>query len=76
MYPTAAASSKMYPTFSTGFMFDPPAYAGSSTFYFYVNVPLAVFNALGASADIREATMRSYIDRLVPAGISYGILTY
>jgi hypothetical protein len=76
MYPTAAASSKMYPTFSTGFMFNPPAYAGASTFYFYINVPTAVFNALGASADIREATLRSYVDRLVPAGLVYGILTY
>lgn len=76
MYPTGAASSKMYPTFSTGFMYDPPAFALTSTFKYTVYFPLAVYTALGSTSDSRDKTARSIIDKFNTAGIKYSIATY
>jgi hypothetical protein len=76
MYPTGAASSKMYPSYSTGYMFDPPAYATASTFKYTIHFPLAVFNSLGSSAAIREAVVRRVVDLYNTCGIDYEIVTY
>lgn len=76
MYPDADSSSGMYPTYSTGFMFDPPTFAATSTFKYTVHFPAAVYTALGSSADTREKTARQIIDKFNTAGIKYSITTY
>lgn len=77
MYPTDIPSSKMYPIGSGAwFMFTPPIYTAASTFRFVINIPVAVYTALGADAAIRESVVRKFVDPLVPSGINYRILTY
>ena len=76
MYPTGLQSSGMFPTYSTGWMFDPPTFASASTFKYTVHFPAAVYTALGSSSDIREKTARAIIDRFNTTGISYSITTY
>jgi hypothetical protein len=76
MYPGAAASSKMYPTFSTGWLFEPPAYAAELSFKFTVHVPVAVYTALGSSAAIRESVVRNHVDKYNVTGITYTVATY
>lgn len=41
-----------------------------------INVPTAVFNALGADDSIREATVRNFADLYNPVGLFYKVLTY
>lgn len=41
-----------------------------------INIPQAVYDALGASDDVREAIVRSFADKYVNAGIIYTINPY
>jgi hypothetical protein len=43
---------------------------------FTVNCPVAVYNALSAVAGNREKIFRAFVDKYVPAGITYNIVTY
>lgn len=67
-------SSKVYSTTSSEFVID--AYTFATQYNMSINVPLAVFNALGASNNIRESIIRSFSDKYIPAGITYKITPY
>jgi hypothetical protein len=43
---------------------------------FSINIPLAIFNALGASNPEREAVVRRFADQINTAGLTYTINTY
>lgn len=55
-------------------------YLGLSQSYDFYNftifVPLAFFNTLGVSDNVREMVIRNYADRFVLAGMNYNVLTY
>jgi hypothetical protein len=46
------------------------------TYNFTINCPVAVYNALSAVAGNREKIFRAFVDKYVPAGITYNIVTY
>lgn len=73
MYPDSASSSKMYPTFSTGIMFDPPVYLGATTYQFIINVPSGLYASFGAAA---EQIIRQFADRYTIVGTGYTIQQY
>lgn len=76
MYPDSARSSKMYPDTSTGYLWDIPVYASITTYQFNINIPLAVFLALGSTNPIRESIVRQFADKYCVSGLSYNIVTY
>lgn len=43
---------------------------------FTINVPIAVFNALGSDDTIRENIVRDFADKYVNCGIKYNVQTY
>ena len=51
-------------------------YASSSTYQFTIHVPTSLYNALGATSDIREKAFRYYADKFKPSGTTYTIQTY
>lgn len=51
-------------------------YSFAVQFNFTINCPVAVYNALDAVAANREKIFRSFVDKYVPAGITYNIVTY
>jgi len=51
-------------------------YSFAVTFNFTINCPVAVYNALDATAQNREKIFRAFVDKYVPAGITYNIVTY
>lgn len=46
------------------------------TYQFAIHIPVAVYNALGSTALIREKTVRRFADTINLAGINYNIVTY
>lgn len=48
-------------------------YSFTPEFSFSINIPLAVYNALGVA---KESIVRNFADRYVVAGITYNIVTY
>lgn len=65
--------SYMYPTYSTGIMYDPPVYTAASTYLFTIHVPAAFYASLGVDA---EKIIRAFADRIAMAGTQYSIQTY
>lgn len=76
MFPNSERSSKMFPTFSTGWLFDTPVYANASTYRYTVHVPEAVFDALGDTDEVRKSVIRGIVDIYNVSGINYSIETY
>jgi hypothetical protein len=76
IYDNTTDSSKIYPTFSSGWVTVTPAYAVASSYRFTIHVPTATWTALGADDAIREAVVRSIADRYVPSGLTYSITDY
>ena len=73
MSPGYQPTGVMYPTYSTGVMFDPPVVAVATTYEFTINIPTATYAALGTAA---EEVVRNFADRINTAGTSYNIATY
>lgn len=71
---TEGESSKVSPDGSTEFVGPNAVFAGQSNFTIYM--PAAVFAALDPVSSNREAIVRNFADRYVPAGITYSISTY
>lgn len=77
MYPSWYLSSIMSPrTSAPEYMLDPPVYTASSTYQYDINIPLAVFNALGTTNPIRESIVRNFADRYNETGLIYNVVTY
>jgi hypothetical protein len=72
MYPDST-SDKMYPTYSTGYMFPTPVYSIATTFKFNIHIPVAVYAALGPTAD---QIIRGVADKYAFVGTEYGIIQY
>jgi hypothetical protein len=51
-------------------------YSFAVAFNFTIYCPVAVYNALDANATNREKIFRAFVDKYVPAGVTYNILTY
>lgn len=70
-------SSASYNNSSTTFAsFNTEIYTAATSYEFAIWIPLAVFNALGASDPIRESVVRGFADKLVVSGTHYIINTY
>jgi hypothetical protein len=67
-------SSAVFNDTSTEFVIN--NYNFAVQFNFTINCPVAVYNALNAVAANREKIFRSFVDKYVPAGITYNIVTY
>lgn len=52
------------------------SYSFSVTFNFTINVPQAVYDALDPTLVNNEKIFRAFVDRYVPAGVTYTIQTY
>lgn len=77
MYPDWYRSSVMYPTTSAPrYMLVSPVYTAPSAYEYNINIPLAVFNALGSSDPIRESIVRNFADRYNEVGLTYYVVTY
>ena len=67
-------SSVSYNNQSSEFVVD--AYSFAVAFNFTINVPEAVYNALDPTLNNNEKIFRAFVDRYVPAGVTYTIQTY
>lgn len=77
MYPSWYLSSAMYPyTSAPKYMLNPPVYTAPSTYVFDINIPIAVYTALGSTAAIRESIVRQFADKYCVSGLTYNIVTY
>lgn len=77
MYPDAARSSRIYPTMSAPrYMFDTIVTTAATSYRFAINIPVAVYTALGTSPAIRESIVRRFADKYTRMGAFYDIVTY
>lgn len=76
IYPTPEDSSHIFPSYSTGYIYPSPVYGTSTTYTFTINIPLAVFNALGVNDAIRESIVRNFADKYAVTGTIYNVITY
>lgn len=53
-----------------------PTYATASVYDFTINIPVAVYTDLGASADIRKAIVDTFVAKYAVSGTSWTIATY
>jgi hypothetical protein len=67
-------SSVVYSNNSSEFVIN--NYSFTVAFNFTINVPEAVFNALDPTLVNNEKIFRAFVDRYVPAGVTYTIQTY
>lgn len=67
-------SSKIYLNISSEFIIND--YSFTDQYNLTIFVPIAVFNALGTTNEIRTSIIRSFADLYISAGITYNILTY
>ena len=71
---TEAGSSVSYTSGSSEFVINQFSFAVAFNFTIYC--PVAVFNALDPTLVNNEKIFRAFVDRYVPAGITYNIQTY
>lgn len=77
MYPTWYLSSIMdKDTSAPDYMLSPAVYDTATTYQYNINIPLAVYNALGATGAIRESIVRDFADRYNVTGLIYNVVTY
>lgn len=69
-------SSHVGTTGSTGLVSTVEIYTAASSYEFDINIPIAVFNALGADDPIRESIVRNFADRYVVSSTQYNVVTY
>ena len=67
-------SSNIYTNISSEFVGN--SYTFTNQYNLTINVPIALYTALGSTNNIRESIIRNYADKYVPAGITYNIITY
>ena len=51
-------------------------YSFGSFFNMSINVPLLVYNSLSLDISARDKIIRAFVDKYIPAGITYNIITY
>lgn len=77
MYPFDYGSGVMYPTTSSPlFMFDPPVYGTATILTLQINVPVAVWTALGATTTIRNNIILNFVKKYMVAGETAQVATY
>jgi hypothetical protein len=64
-------SSTVYADVSSEYVIN--SYSFSNFYNFTINVPVAVYTALGSAAD---SVIRGFVDRYNSAGVTYNIVTY
>lgn len=69
-------ASVVYSYSSSGYVFGTEIYGFASSYNFYINMPLAVYNALGTTGAIRESIVRAFADKYTAVGTFYSIITY
>ena len=69
-----AQSSKVYRNTSSELIIN--AYNFADQYNMTIWVPVAVYNSLGATNNLREAIVRNFADRYINVGIQYNITTY
>jgi hypothetical protein len=67
-------SSSSFSLGSTEFVID--AYSFTNNFNFTIHVPVATYNALDPLPANRDKIFRSFVDGIIPAGITYNIVTF
>jgi hypothetical protein len=67
-------SSSVFSNASSEFVID--SYDIAQNYSIIINVPLAVFTALGNNDDDRENIIRNFVDRYIISGIYYKVQTY
>ena len=67
-------SSKIFTDTSSEFIVN--NYTFLNQFNLTINVPIALYNTLGSTDNIRQTIIRSYADKYVASGITYNIITY
>jgi len=67
-------STSVYSNISTELVIND--YTFTDEYNLSIMVPVAVYNALGSTNDIRDSIIRNFADKYVNAGITYDIITY
>jgi hypothetical protein len=67
-------SSKVFADTSSELVIN--SYTFTSQFNLSINVPVALFNTLGATNAIRESIVRNFADKYINAGLTYTCITY
>jgi hypothetical protein len=52
------------------------SYSFATQYNITINIPLALFNSLGATDEIRTSIVRAFADKYINAGLTYKIQTY
>jgi hypothetical protein len=52
------------------------SYTFTDQYNLSIKVPVAVYNALAATNDIRDSIIRNFADKYINAGLTYDIITY
>lgn len=61
---------------STGFVGETETFGTASSYGFVINIPTAVYTALGATTAIRDSIINEFVSRYAPAGTTWGINPY
>jgi hypothetical protein len=69
-----AISSVVYQTYSLDYIYNNPSFVAAINFTIYC--PVAVYNALDTTLINNNKIFRAFVDRYVPAGITYTVTTY
>jgi hypothetical protein len=67
-------STGVYSNISEQFVIN--SYSFTSQYNLFINVPLSLFNSLGATNEIRNSIIRNFADKYINAGLTYQIITY
>lgn len=75
-YGAKATSSIVYLNSSSEYVFSEANISTSSSYVFEVNIPTDVYTNINADAGLAEKIVRQFLDKYIPAGITYNIITY
>lgn len=67
-------SSSFFPQISTEYFIN--SYSFTTNYNFNINVPVAVYNALDPFPANRDKIFRAFVNGIIPAGITFNIITY
>jgi hypothetical protein len=71
-----AESSKVALSITTDYVEEEAIYTTSSGYAFIIHIPLSVYNSLGATNDIRDSIISTFVNRYIPLGWTFTIVTY
>lgn len=75
-FTTVTNSSASYTNRASAASFTNTTFTGATSYQFAVNIPSTVYSSINSDPLIAESVVRGFLDKLVPSGIFYSIITY